>query len=525
MKNIKYLGLLLVSLGFFSCEPPDNSIPMVPAEAVEEVALSTPSLDFSKYVSVGASFTAGFTDGALFQAAQINSFPNILANKFKMAGGGDFNQPMMSDNIGGLLFAGNVIQAPRLYFDGSGPVRLSATPTTETTSSVAGALNNFGVPGAKSFHLVASGYGNMAGVPLGLANPYYARMASGATATVLGDALAQSPTFFTVTEVGGNDVLGYATSGGSGVDQSPTATNPTGNLDPATYGSNDITNPLVFANVFSNMVGALTAGGAKGVVGNIPYVSDLPFFTTVPYNAIPLDAGSAAQLNAGFAQYNGALDQLLAAKNANLLPPLVMALLANFDQAEVDRRKVTYAAGQNAALILDEDLTDLTAINPALVSMRPATANDLLVLTSSGVLGTAVGGNPTQINGVSVPLADQWVLTPEEQTAIKNATDSYNATIQGVANANPNVAMVDLKSVLEEASMGITFDNYTMTSQLVVGGLVSLDGIHLTARGYALMANKILEAMDTEFGSNFTRATNGLAKAGDYPTNYSPLLR
>ena len=525
MKNIKYLGLLVISLGFFSCEPPDNSIPVIPEEAVEEVALSAPNLDFSRYVSMGASFTAGYTDGALFQAAQMNSFPNILANKFKMAGGGDFNQPMMSDNIGGLLFAGNVIQGPRLYFNGSGPVRLSATPTTETTSSVAGALNNFGVPGAKSFHLVAPGYGNMAGVPIGAANPYYARMASGATATVLGDALSQSPSFFTVTEVGGNDVLGYATSGGTGVDQSPTATNPTGNLDPATYGSNDITNPLVFANVFSNMVGALTAGGAKGVVGNIPYVSDLPFFTTIPYNPIPLDAGTAGQLNAGFAAYNNALDYILAVKNANQFPPAIMGLLADFDQAEVNRRKVTYAAGQNAALIMDEDLTDLTFLDPALVNMRPAAADDLLVLTSSGVLGTSVGGNPTLINGVSVPLADQWVLTPEEQNAIKNATDAYNTTIEGVANANPNVALVDLKSVLEEASMGITFDNYTMTSQLVVGGLVSLDGVHLTARGYALMANKILEAMDAEFGSNFTKATNGLAKAGSYPTNYSPLMR
>ena len=68
-------------------------------------------------------------------------------------------------------------------------------------------------------------------------------MASSPTATVLGDALAQSPTFFTLSEIGGNDVLGYATSGGSGVDQ-------TGNFDPSTYGGNDITDPNVFAQVF-----------------------------------------------------------------------------------------------------------------------------------------------------------------------------------------------------------------------------------------------------------------------------------
>ena len=86
----------------------------------------------------------------------------------------------------------------------------------------------------------------LSGVPLELANPYYARMATSATATVLGDAMAQSPTFFTLSEIGGNDVLGYATSGGVGVDQSPTTTNPTGNLDPTTYGGNDITDPNSF---------------------------------------------------------------------------------------------------------------------------------------------------------------------------------------------------------------------------------------------------------------------------------------
>lgn len=525
MKSIKYILILILSIGFFRCSPPDNDIPVVPAEAVPVVPLTTTGLDFSKYVSLGASFTAGYTDGALFQAAQTNSFPNILAGKFKMAGGGDFNQPMMNDNIGGLLLGGNKIQEPRLYFNGQAPVRLNGTPTTDITTPVSGPLNNFGVPGAKSFHLLAPGYGSLANVMAGAANPYYVRMASAPNATVFADALAQGPTFFTMTEVGGNDVLSYAISGGSGVDQSPTQANPTGNLNPATYGPNDITNPLVFANVFTNMVNALTQSGAKGVVGNVPYITNLAYFTTVPYNAIPLDATTAGQLNAGFAQYNATLDQLLAAKNNNLLPPTLAALLANFDQAEVDKRKVNYAAGQNPVLILDENLTDLTPINGQLMSMRPATAADLLVLPSSAVLGTSVGGNPLLINGVSVPLGDQWVLTPEEQTAIKNATDAYNTTIENVANANPNVALVDLKSVLEQASNGIVFDNYTLTTQLVLGGLISLDGIHLTPRGYALMANKILETMDTTFGSNFTQATDGLAKAGDYPTNFSPMLR
>lgn len=506
MKNYKYISLFLLSLGLISCDV-NNELDEIQAEPVEQVELNTNGLDFSSYVSVGASFTAGYTDGAMFKAAQENSFPNILASKF----GTSFAQPLMNDNIGGLIFNGTAVQPPRFFFDGAGPARLPATPTTQLgVPASGGPFNNFGAPGAKSFHLTFPGYGAL--------NPYFGRMASGAGATVLGDALARNPTFFTLSEVGGNDVLGYALSGGSGVDQ-------TGNFDPATYGGSDITDPNVFAQVFSGMVSALTANGAKGVVANVPYITNLANFTTVPYNAIPLDGATAAQLNGGFAAYNGGLDQILAAKNAGALPPPVLALLANFDADEVAKRKVSFQAGQNSVLILDEDLTDLSFLNPALTNMRQATADDLLVLASSAVLGTTVGGNPLAINGVSVPLADQWVLTPQEQMAIKTATDSYNATIAAVASSNPNVALVDFKALLEEASMGIMFDNYTLTTSLVTGGLISLDGVHLTARGYALMANKIMAAMDADFGTNFTSATGGLAVAGDYPTNYSPALR
>ena len=497
MKNYKYIGLLLLSIGVASCDV-NNELDIIEAEAIPEVALNTNGLDFSTYISVGASFTAGYTDGAMFKAAQENSFPNILAGKF----GTEFNQPLMDDNIGGLVYGGTAVQPPRFYFNGAGPARLPATPTTELTTVLSGPFHNFGAPGAKSFHLGVPGYGAL--------NPYFGRMASSPSASVLGDALATNPTFFTLSEIGGNDVLGYALSGGSGVDQ-------IGNFDPSSYGGSDITDPNVFASVFSGMVTALTANGAKGVVANVPYITDLANFTTVPHNPVPLDGATAGALSGAYAPYNGGIQQAFAYLVA------VTPMTQEMASAEIAKRTISFSAGQNAVVIVDEDLTDLSAFG--IPSYRHATADDLLLLASSTVIGTTVGGNPQLINGLTVPLADNWVLTPQEQASIMTATDAYNTTIAAVASSNPNIALVDFKGVLTEASSGIQFDNYTMTTNLVTGGLVSLDGVHLTARGYALMANKILAAMDVEFGSNFSTATNGLAKAGDYPTNYSAMLR
>ncbi len=503
--KLKYIGLLLIAFTFASCENNDDSdSPVAPV-----VTPDPGSADFSNYVALGASFTAGFTDGGLFIAAQENSFPNILSKQFALAGGGDFNQPLMNDNVGGLLLGGTQIAAPRLFFNGAGPAVHPGTPTTEVSNILSGPFNNVGVPGAKSYHMVANGYGNVAGVPLGLANPYFARMASNSNASMLEDALAQSPSFFTISEIGGNDVLGYATSGGSGVDQ-------TGNLDPSTYAGNDITDPNVFAQVFSNTVAALTGSGANGVVATVPNITNLPHFTTVPHNPVPLDEATAAAVNGGYAAYNGGIQAALTALSGTGL----------FTAEEAARRMINFSAGQNAVVIIDEDLTDLGAINPAFAALpkyRQATAEDLLVLPSSTFIGTTVGGNPLLINGVSVPLADNWVLTPEEQTAIQTATTAYNNTIQAVASAN-SLAIVDLNAILQEASTtGIMFDDFTMNTSLVFGGLVSLDGIHLTARGYALMANKFLEAIDAAYGSNFTEV-GAVAKANDYPTNYSPSL-
>lgn len=497
----KYIWLLAVLLSFTACNNDDDS-----SSTVDNLPpLTAGEADFSNYVAVGASFSAGFSDGALFIATQENSFPNIMSKKFEMLGGGSFSQPLMNDNIGGFVMGGTVVANPRLYFDGSGPVVLPATPTTQITDHLSGSFNNYGIPGAKSFHLGIPGYASL--------NPYFGRMASSPTATVIGDAVAQNPTFFTLSEIGGNDVLSYATSGGTGVDQ-------TGNLNPATYGVNDITDPNVFAASFSAAVDALTANGAKGVVTNVPYITSLAHFTTVPHNPVPLDAGTAAVVNNAYAAYNAGVAQAFA-----YLVGIGAVSQADAD-AEIAKRTIMFEASEsNAVVIMDEDLTDLTAINPQLVSMRQATADDLLVLPASSFIGTeAVPGNPLTVNGVAIPLADKWVLTPEEQQAIKTATDAYNVTIESVANAN-GLAMVDFKSILIEASTtGIASGNYILNTSLVTGGLISLDGVHLTSRGYAVMANEMMRAIDATYGSNF-EASGNFVDCGDYPTNYSPSLQ
>ncbi|MBF8149759.1 G-D-S-L family lipolytic protein [Winogradskyella sp. F6397] len=552
MKKFKYIFLSAVLIGFTACSDDDFDYNPTPEPLPE---LTTGSLDFSTYVAVGASFTAGFTDNALFINAQENSFPNILSQQFASSNGGSFTQPLMSDNIGGLLIGGmqDPRFGPRLFFDGSGPTGLPATPTTETTNVLSGPFTNLGVPGAKSFHFVAPGYGNLAGVPVGAANPYFARMASSPDATVIGDAVAQNPTFFTLSEIGGNDVLGYATSGGIGVDQ-------TGNLDPSTYGGNDITDPNVFAQVFSGLVDALTANGAKGAIANVPYITNLTHFTTVPHNPLspanPSFGPLIPTLNGVFGQLNQVYGYLESVGVIN-------------DAAE---RSVVFSETEaSAVLIKDETLTDISddiigvlsasPTFPAFVESfglpaeaaplvanlfggiygqtRQATSEELLVLPSSSIIGTVntstmafleSQGLPASlagqfsVEGVTNPLEDKWVLLPSEQLAIKNATDAYNATIDAVATSK-GLAVVDFKGILEEASTtGISDGDFTLTTDLVTGGLVSLDGVHLTARGYAIMANKFLEAIDLTYGSNFI-AAGVKANTGDYPTNYSPTLQ
>lgn len=499
IKNFKWL--LLVSLTFVACNSDDNATTVV--DSSDGLPLTAGSANFSKYVALGDSFAAGFSGNALFIKGQEGAYPNLLAQQFALVGGGEFKTPFANDNIGGLLLGGNVIAGPRLYFNNvitpehpaSSVDPVSGKPTTEVTAHLSGSFNNLGVPGAKSFHLLAPGYGNPAGVAVGTANPYFARFASSATTTVLADALSQNPTFFSLW-IGGNDELGYATAGG----------------DPAV---NPLTPPATFDGAYKALVGQLVAGGKKGVVANLPVVTTLPYFHVIAYNQL-----SQASLTVGGVSMVNTL-------NAQLYGPIHGAL-AYLGQG--DRIKLLSTTGNNPMIMVDENLPDLSASLKAVLMgggldattatvlgqifgrARQTQPTDLICLSASSRIGkvpsVAADGvaspSPSLSQlGVTFPLPDRYVLLPSEVAEIEVATTAYNATIKAASDAN-NLAFVDAKAIMDKLGTpnGITANNVTLTSTFVTGAAFSVDGVHPSPRGYALIANKFIEAINVKYGSN-----------------------
>jgi len=500
MKKYQYLLLAAIAVGFSSCKPEFD-------DEISSGTYSAGEADFTSYVAVGNSLTSGYMDGTVFRTGQQYSFPNLLSKQFAVVGGGEFTQPSYADdvnNVGGLLYKGNVIGQTRLIINMSvgGPQNIVGRPTIDIETLQAKAFNNMGVPGAKSFHLLAPGYGNIAGISTGKSNPYFVRQATSPNATVLEDALSMKPTFFT-NWIGSNDVLSYALSGGTGVNQ-------LGNYNPATYGSDDITDPDVFAQTYSIITNNLTANGAKGVVATIPYVTSIPHFTTVPFNPLtPTLLGG---------------DAVIDALNTQLLGPVKLILTA---AGQGDRVQLFSKTAANPLLIKDETLTNLsTVLTNALIAngipaqtagaigqifgqARHATSQDLFVLNTSSVIGKPSGLQaPFDKIGVTFPLEDKYTLIPQEQEEIRVATDAFNNIIKNIANSK-GLAIADMNVILAKLVTGIRVaDGQIYTADYFKGlgnmnvVLFSLDGVHPNPRGYALITNEILQVINKHFKAN-----------------------
>ncbi|MBE0647368.1 MAG: SGNH/GDSL hydrolase family protein [Bacteroidales bacterium] len=421
MKKLVYILFSLVILA--GCEP-----------KIDELSPNQGSADFSRFVSVGNSLTAGFADGALYFSAQNNSFPNLLAQQFQLAGGGTFVQPVVNSEFG-VEFPGSL---PRLILGFStscagtsmGPV--PDIGPRDPVAPVGYLVNNLGIPGAKSFHLLAQGYAML--------NPYYARFATSATNMVIQEIPPLNPTFFSLW-IGNNDVLGYATSGGVG---------------------DTITGLPMFGSSMGVIVNSLVGVGTKGVIANIPDITSAPFFNTIPYNGLTLNDSLANLVNYAMGLFG--------------LP-------------------FVYHAGPNPFLVADP-----TSPHPYF-KVRQMQPGELVLLTAPQDSMKCYGmGLISSLTLTPWPLPNQFVLTQDEIDNINTAVAGYNQIIAGLAQTH-GLALADMNTRMKNLEQGIIWDGIRMNTKFVTGGVFSLDGIHPNSRGYALITNYFIDAINAEYGS------------------------
>lgn len=470
MKNIlKYI--VIPVLGFSASCTYD-----FPVEEVQEPTAG--EADFSKMIVIGDGIAAGFMDGALYDRGQNNSFAVHLAEQMKLINGGSFNQPSIN-SVNGFYAMGpsNTILGRLILKTTNGVTAPAPIGPGDLPAPFAGnkaELNNFSAPNM-TLGLALIPQTGGPNVPQNPAfNPYYARFASNpGTSTPIGDAaqaLATSGTFFSFW-LGSSDVLGYAISGAS---------------NPAI-----LTSDMDFAQRFAAALGTMLQANpeAKGAVGNIPNLNVLPYFNLVPWNALPLDATTAAAVNQGFGAYNGGLAQLQG-----------MGLIT---QAERELRTINFAAGQNGFLMADESLTDLTQFG--LPSIRQSKSSDKATLTLSQALGQPIGGNPQMVRGVSFPVEDAYVLTPTEQTEIQTKITAFNAVISSAVQANAErLVLVDVSAFLNSVLQGgVNFGGAVLTASIAPpNGGFSVDGVHPNGRAHGFIANEFINAINAKWGSN-----------------------
>jgi len=505
MKNISKFFILVIILLMWSCaqevidleqpDSPESGCIICPDGA------SSGTASFDKFVTIGSSFVAGFQAGALFNLGQNNSMALMIAQQLECAGGSEtFIQPYInSSNVQLSMPEQGIILGRLVLFDpdGAGPESAAPAPagapgmpapynTADLPTPYAGdrsEINNFAVPLIYLGQALIPDTGNPASPYF---NPFWARFSNNPGVTsILQESLIAAGSFYLIW-LGIDDMLLHAAFGGA-----------------ETYPMTSVSD---FSTQFNGLISTMLAANPvfKGVVGNIPEVETYPYFTTIPYNTIKLDAATASSLQSNIAEnYNAFLN--------------AMAQYNVITAEERDARILNYAEGMNSVLISDEKLTDLTQFMidngaQALVpyaQARQTTSTDLIPLSAGAVLGELYMGNPLAVQGVSWPLADQYALTVSEIIEIKTNTAGYNAIIEGaVAGSGDRLALADVNSaynVLLGASIsssGLVINGVAIASTFAPPvGAYSEDGLHPNERGYAYTANVFIQAINSKFGA------------------------
>jgi GDSL-like Lipase/Acylhydrolase len=200
-------------------------------------------------------------------------------------------------------------------------------------------------------------------------------------------------------------------------------------------GTNTFTDVIVFSSNCQKLLDALTANGAKGVIANVPAILQFPYFNYYTYDQFRTDNGNA---------------------------------------------DIYIMAGNGL--------------------VRKAVSTDLFLQKGGETFGKMNNNNEKKGLSANYPMANNEVLDGSEIAQINNKITEINLILKKEADAR-NLPMVDLNAVFKDIKAGI----YKAQGAAAVdfsssqNGFFSLDAIHPTPRGYAVIANEFIKVMNTNY--------------------------
>lgn len=430
------------------------------------------TIDFTNYVAVGSTATAGFADNALYTEAQDYSYPNLISKKIVEVNPAlVFNQPSIN-SINGWVSANvgrSMLQIPACSSVTVGGVAQSGDPSLNPYTGTKSTLNNLAVPfiPVDSINVAITTGGSKSTNP----KPYFARITSAGTLGIASEAKKRGATFFTIA-LGDVDVLKYATSGGT---------------------KTLITQALFKQNIEALLDSLLAVPGSKGVIANIPYVDLYPIVTvnnrrltstTDPArNPVRLSAAAVAKFNASLGS------NLYSAAPAKSYYAIKTGVTNTLRQLDPTKDFIVTSSVLNKSGIGKVDSA----------CIRSCTA-DLTSRDSSGFKAV---------------FANSAVLDQEEIAFLRAQIDGYNQIIFDAVTARNaggvRVAIVDLKSFYTKLSDPL-YGIATGTELIVktnhpasgpdFGGFFSLDRTQPTPLGQALLANEFIKTVNANFSSS-----------------------
>jgi GDSL-like Lipase/Acylhydrolase len=402
--------------------------------------------DFTKSIAIGGSFMAGYQDGALFMKGQKNCIPALITQQLELAGAPIFNQHLLSDDNGlgmnSKPWESWFLSSSKLGYktDCKGITSLSPIKTLYSLSFASPYLQGISGNGIQNLSIPFANISDYF-------NPNLGNSVNNGNRNPYYNIIASNP-------------------GTSLLINDAKAQNPSFVM--AWLGMDDIFNyaasggtagtilsPSSFESKLDQVLATVTQNGAKGILATIPDFRVFPYYTLIPYDNAVLTTTQADSLN-------------------DLYSSTVFS-------------QIHFHEGRNGFIIDDNTLPEGARQLKASEYITLSVPIDSMKCYKYGLV----------INAIN----NRYALDSTEIFQIDFATSQYNQIIKNKA-AQYGFALADMFDFFNKVKTGIKWDGVDYNTTFVSGGFISLDGYHPTQKGYGIIANQFIEAINQKYNSS-----------------------